>query len=321
MNEKVNNTTEEEVKDDKETSSDGFEIEVVDDIPKEDKGKVPLKAGDSPEPTEDELENYSEKVQNRIGKLKRAYHDERRAKEAKEREATEAYNYAKSLQQEVQKLKKNLSEGETTLMETSKQKAEAELAAAKEAYKKAHDDADSDKMIEAQERLAKATYAKEQSDKYTPQYQYSDKDLQKEEKEGYNQQNIPKPDPKAEAWFKKNTWFGSDDEMTALAYGLHEKLVRSGIDPRSDEYYEKIDSRIKEVFPDRIDSDDDSADYLEDEPKSSQQKAKAPANVVAPVKRSPSSKKITLTQTQVALAKKLGVPIEEYAKQVARLNG
>ena len=89
MNEKVDNTTEEEVKDDKETSSDDFEIEVVDDTPKEDKGKVPLKAGDSPEPTEDELENYSEKVQNRIGKLKRAYHDERRAKEAKEREGTQ----------------------------------------------------------------------------------------------------------------------------------------------------------------------------------------------------------------------------------------
>jgi hypothetical protein len=306
---------------DKETvdSQDDFEIEVVDDTPAEDKGKVPLKAGDSPEPTEDELENYSEKVQNRIGKLKRAYHDERRAKEAKDREAVEAYNYAKALQEENRKLKENLSKGETTLMETSKARADAEIAAAKEAYRKAYEEGDSDKIIEAQEKLAKATYAKEKSDSYTPQYQYSDKDLQKEEKEGYNQQNVPKPDPKAEAWFKKNTWFGSDDEMTALAYGLHEKLVKSGVDPRSDEYYEKIDSRMKEVFPDRF--DDESADNLEDEPKSSQQKAKAPANVVAPVKRSPSSKKITLTQTQVALAKKLGVPLEEYAKQVARLNG
>jgi hypothetical protein len=306
---------------DKETvdSQDDFEIEVVDDTPAEDKGKVPLKAGDSPEPTEDELENYSEKVQNRIGKLKRAYHDERRAKEAKDREAVEAYNYAKALQEENRKLKENLSKGETTLMETSKARADAEIAAAKEAYRKAYEEGDSDKIIEAQEKLAKATYAKEKSDSYTPQYQYSDKDLQKEEKEGYNQQNVPKPDPKAEAWFKKNTWFGSDDEMTALAYGLHEKLVKSGVDPRSDEYYEKIDSRMKEVFPDRF--DDESADNLEDEPKSSQQKAKAPANVVAPVKRSPSSKKITLSQTQVALAKKLGVPLEEYAKQVARLNG
>lgn len=306
---------------DKETvdSQDDFEIEVVDDTPAEDKGKVPLKAGDSPEPTEDELENYSEKVQNRIGKLKRAYHDERRAKEAKDREAVEAYNYAKALQEENKKLKENLSKGETTLMETSKARADAEIAAAKEAYRKAYEEGDSDKIIEAQEKLAKATYAKEKSDSYTPQYQYSDKDLQKEEKEGYNQQNVPKPDPKAEAWFKKNTWFGSDDEMTALAYGLHEKLVKSGVDPRSDEYYEKIDSRMKEVFPDRF--DDESADNLEDEPKSSQQKAKAPANVVAPVKRSPSSKKITLSQTQVALAKKLGVPLEEYAKQVARLNG
>ena len=223
------------------------------------------------------------------------------------------------LQEENRKLKENLSKGETTLMETSKARADAEIAAAKEAYRKAYEEGDSDKIIEAQEKLAKATYAKEKSDSYTPQYQYSDKDLQKEEKEGYNQQNVPKPDPKAEAWFKKNTWFGSDDEMTALAYGLHEKLVKSGVDPRSDEYYEKIDSRMKEVFPDRF--DDESADNLEDEPKSSQQKAKAPANVVAPVKRSPSSKKITLTQTQVALAKKLGVPLEEYAKQVARLNG
>ena len=306
---------------DKETvdSQDNFEIEVVDDTPTEDKGKVPLKAGDSPEPTEDELENYSEKVQNRIGKLKRAYHDERRAKEAKDREAVEAYNYAKALQTENKKLKENLSKGETTLMETSKARADAEIVAAKESYRKAYEEGDSDKIIEAQEKLARATYAKEKSDDYTPQYQYSDKDLQKEEKEGYNQQNVPKPDPKAEAWFKKNTWFGSDDEMTALAYGLHEKLVKGGVDPRSDEYYEKIDSRMKEVFPDRF--DDGSADNLEDEPKSSQQKAKTPANVVAPVKRSPSSKKITLSQTQVALAKKLGVRLEEYAKQVARLNG
>jgi len=296
---------------------DDVEIEIIDDTPEEDKGKTPMKATDNPEPPTEEMEEYSEKVKSRIGKLKKGYHDERRAKEAKEREAREAYNYAKSLQEENRKLKENLSKGENVLMEESKARADAELAAAQQAYKKAYEDADSDAIVEAQTRLAEATVAKNNAATYNPKYQNKEKSLQTDPNQVYNNnKEVPEPDPKAKEWFAKNTWFGNDEEMTALAYGLHEKLVKQGIDPRSDEYYEKIDSRIKQIFPDRLNGVD-SEDTLEEEP---EVKKSAPANVVAPVKRSPSSKKITLTSTQVSLAKRLGVPLEEYAKQVSQLN-
>ena len=296
---------------------DDFEVEIVDDTPEEDRDKKPLKAGDNPEPTAEEMDEYGYKVKSRISKLKKGYHDERRAKESKEREAREAYNYAKALQEENRKLKENLSQGETVLMDSKKATAEAELSAAQQAYRKAYEDADPEAIVEAQTRLAEATVAKKSAADYNPKYQNTENALQKESNQVYNKGNeVPKPDLKAESWFKKNTWFGNDEEMTALAYGVHEKLVKQGIDPRSDEYYEKIDSRLKQIFPDRL-GEEDLDDVLEKEP---EVKKSAPANVVAPVKRSPSSKKITLTSTQVSLAKRLGVPVEEYAKQVAQLN-
>ena len=292
---------------------DDFEVEIVDDTPEQDKGKVPLKAEDSAEAPVEEMEQYSAEVQKRINKLTKKTHDERRAKEAKEREAREAYNYAKALQEENRRLKENLSKGENVLMEESKARADAELTAAQQAYKKAYEDADSDAIVEAQTRLAQATVAKNNAATYNPKYQSQEKPLQTDSNSYNNNKEVPEPDPKAKEWFAKNTWFGNDEEMTALAYGLHEKLVKQGIDPRSDEYYEKIDSRLKQIFPDRL--NDHEEDILKEEVKKS-----APANVVAPVKRSPSSKKITLTSTQVSLAKRLGVPLEEYAKQVSQLN-
>jgi len=294
-------------------AKDDFEVEIVDDTPEQDKGKVPLKAEDSAEAPVEEMEQYSAEVQKRINKLTKKTHDERRAKEAKEREAREAYNYAKALQEENRRLKENLSKGENVLMEESKARADAELTAAQQAYKKAYEDADSDAIVEAQTRLAQATVAKNNAATYNPKYQNQEKPLQTDSNSYNNNKEVPEPDPKAKEWFAKNTWFGNDEEMTALAYGLHEKLVKQGIDPRSDEYYEKIDSRLKQIFPDRL--NDHEEDILKEEVKKS-----APANVVAPVKRSPSSKKITLTSTQVSLAKRLGVPLEEYAKQVSQLN-
>ena len=305
----------EEIKEEVVEVKDDFEVEIVDDTPEKDKGKVPLKADDNPEPTVEEMEEYSAEVQKRINKLTKKTHDERRAKEAKEREAREAYHYAKSLQEENRKLKESLSKGENVLMEESKARADAELTAAQQAYKKAYEDADSDAMVDAQTKLAHATVAKNNADRYDPKFQGQEKPLQTDPNQYNNNKGVPKPDAKAESWFRKNTWFGNDEEMTALAYGLHEKLVKQGVDPRSDEYYEKIDSRLKQIFPDRLSVTAHEEDVLKEEVKKS-----APANVVAPVKRSPSSKKITLTSTQVSLAKRLGVPLEEYAKQVSQLS-
>ena len=298
-------------------------FEIIDDTPEEDRGKEPLPKDESPEPSADELEDYSDKVKNRIGKLKKAYHDERRVKEAKEREAREAFKFAQSIQEENKKLRENLQKGEDVLVEQSKAKADAQLAAASEEYRKAYEVGDSDKVVAAQTKMTQATVERDKWDSYAPKYGEYDpskrsyreeKPLQTGPDQVYSNNEVPKPDAKAEAWFKKNTWFGSDEEMTALAYGLHEKLVKSGVDPRSDEYYERIDSRIKEVFPTRFEGEVESGDETV-----TLQQSK-PANVVAPVKRSPSSKKIRLTQTQVALAKRLNVPLEEYAKKVAELE-
>jgi myosin heavy subunit len=298
-------------------------FEIIDDTPEEDRGKEPLPKDNNPEPSADELEDYSDKVKNRIGKLKKAYHDERRVKEAKEREAREAFKFAQSIQEENKKLKENLQKGEDVLVEQSKAKADAQLAAASEEYRKAYEVGDSDKVVAAQTKMTQATVERDKWDSYAPKYGEYDpskrsyreeKPLQTGPDQVYSNNEVPKPDAKAEAWFKKNTWFGSDEEMTALAYGLHEKLVKGGVDPRSDEYYERIDSRIKEVFPTRFEGEVESGDETV-----TLQQSK-PANVVAPVKRSPSSKKIRLTQTQVALAKRLNVPLEEYAKKVAELE-
>jgi hypothetical protein len=117
-------------------------------------------------------------------------------------------------------------------------------------------------------------------------------------------------DERAVSWADDNPWFGSDDEMTAFALGLDSKLKKSGLDPQSDEYYEKINSRMRQVFPDQFD------DGIEDQPEETKRKS---SNVVAPATRSTGSKKIRLTQSQVAIAKRLGVPLETYAKQAAEL--
>tara|TARA_R100001129_G_scaffold26857_3_gene18041 strand:- start:686 stop:1639 length:954 start_codon:yes stop_codon:yes gene_type:complete len=302
-------------------------FEIIDDTPEEDRGKVPMPEDEIVEPPEDELDNYSDTVKKRINKMNKKLHDIRREKETKEREAKEAFKYAESIQQENKQLKENLKKGESVLVEQSKAKAAAELEAAKQAYRKAYEEGDPDKVTDAQVRVSQATNDKAKWDDYTPQYKpqhgeydpskrsyREEKPLQTGPDQVYSNNEVPKPDAKAEAWFKKNTWFGSDEEMTALAYGLHEKLVKGGVDPRSDEYYERIDSRIKEVFPTRFEGEVESGDETV-----TLQQSK-PANVVAPVKRSPSSKKIRLTQTQVALAKRLNVPLEEYAKKVAELE-
>jgi hypothetical protein len=298
-------------------------FEIIDDTPEEDRGKVPMPEDEIVEPPEDELDNYSDTVKKRINKMNKKLHDIRREKETKEREAREAFKYAESIQQENKQLKENLKKGEDVLVEQSKAKADAQLAAASEEYRKAYEVGDSDKVVAAQTKMTQATVERDKWDSYAPKYGEYDpskrsyreeKPLQTGPNQVYSNNEVPKPDAKAEAWFKKNTWFGSDEEMTALAYGLHEKLVKGGVDPRSDEYYERIDSRIKEVFPTRFEGEVESGDETV-----TLQQSK-PANVVAPVKRSPSSKKIRLTQTQVALAKRLNVPLEEYAKKVAELE-
>jgi len=298
----------------KETIKAGdLEIEVEDDTPLHDRGKEPSPPEDI---TEDELENYGKKVQKRLKALSKTYHDERRAKEAilREREALE--QYARQLVEENQKLKGKSDASHNALIQSAKKQVESELAMAKDQYRKAYESGEPDAVLEAQTLLNAAQIRMERVNALKPKAaQGRETSLQSTGNPVERAPTAPvsqvERDEKAESWRDDNPWFGSDDEMTAFALGLHNKLTKDGVDPRSDEYYEKINSRMRQVFPDQFD------DGLEDdEPVSTQRKS---SNVVAPATRSTAPKKIRLSQSQIAIAKKLGVPLEDYAKQQAAL--
>ena len=282
----------------------GVEVEVVDDTPKADRNRKPSEPPE--EVTDEELDNYSEKVRKRIQHFSKGYHDERRAKEAAFREREELERYAKTLQQENDKLKGSVSKNQTALLEQAKKTATVELEQAKKAYKSAYEAGDADAVVTAQESL---TSAKIKADKLNnfkiPALQEKETPVQQNEQ---SKQQVPVTDPRAVEWAKKNTWFGTDDEMTSLALGLHNKLAKQGVNPQSDEYYEAIDTRMRQIFPDN---------FEEEIAEPEAEKPKRQANVVAPATRSMAPKKVKLTQTQVAIAKRLGVPIELYAQKVA----
>lgn len=279
------------------------EIEVVDDTPKADRNRKP--SAPPEDLTDEELEQYSDKVRNRIKHFSKGYHDERRAKEAATRERQELENYAKSIMEENSKLKGDLTKNQEALLKQAKYNVEEDLKKAKAAYKVAHESGDSDALLAAQDAL---TTAKLKTDKLAdikiPTLQQANNNVQ------LDTNSAPKPKPadeKAVAWSKQNPWFGSDDEMTSLAMGVHTRLAKQGVDLQSDEYYDAINARMREVFPDKFESTD----------KPEAEGSKKQSNVVAPATRSTAPKKVRLTQTQVQIAKKLGVPLELYAQKVA----
>lgn len=301
-----------------------LEIEVVDDTPPEDQGRKPLKT--APKET-DEIDAVNEKVQKRLDELKRAWHDERRAKERAAREHSEAIAYAKKVIEENKTLKLQLSRGEKVLMEQGSTKAEAELKSAKRMLQEAQEAGDAEKVADAVAQISRITREQEQWKHYQPRYR--EEDIEREnalhalqaQNNGVSysqagQNAAPPPDEKAISWYNKNTWFGVDGEMTALAYAQHEKLVMAGVSPQSDEYYERIDARLRQVFPDRYESEG-GGKTTESDPEPQKVEKRQQTTVVAPATRSTPSKKVTLTKSQVAIARRLGVPLEVYAKQVA----
>jgi hypothetical protein len=300
----------EDVKSPKDTIKAGeVEIEVEDDTPEADRGR---KASPPPEEvTNEELENYSDKVKNRIKHFSKGYHDERRAKEEAQRQQEALETYTKNLMAENEKLKGSVDESHNTLIQSAKKQVDSELAMAKRQYKEAYESGEPDAVLEAQTMLNTAQIRLERVNGLKPKQIPA---LQPQETPVQTQVDAPQPqvqrDEKAETWREDNSWFGSDDEMTAFALGLHNKLTKEGVDPKTDTYYEKINSRMRQVFPGQFD------DGIEDELESTQRKS---SNVVAPATRSTAPKKIRLTQSQVAIAKKLGVPLEIYAKQAAAL--
>jgi hypothetical protein len=296
----------EEVKDPQEEK---LEIEVVDDTPVEDQNRTPMKEAPT-EVTEDELNQYSDGVKKRIQHFTKGYHDERRAKEAAEREKEEAITLANKLVEENKRLQGSLSQGQTALLDQAKKVVEGELENAKRAYKTAHEAGDSDALLVAQEQLTTAKIKADRLNNYrAPPLQQTETQVQPQQTQ-VRPQAAPVVDQKAEAWRKANPWFGADDEMTAVALAMHRKLVQSNVDTTSDTYYDKINSRVRELFPSSFEDADTSSKAAKTVTK--------PANVVASATRSTAPRKIVLTQTQVNIAKRLGVPLELYAKQVAK---
>ena len=290
------------------------EIEVEDDTPPADRGRTPSEPPE--EVTNEELENYSDKVKKRIQHFSKGYHDERRAKEQAVREREEAIAYAQKLIEQNQELNAKGAQNHNALIESAKKQVESELAVAQKQYKEAYEAGEPDAVLQAQTLLnaAQIRLDKVNGMKQREIPANNQTTLQNNENNVQSQQLAPEQpqrDEKAEAWRTNNPWFGSDDEMTAFALGLHTKLTKEGVSPQSDEYYERINSRMRQIFPDQFD------EGIEDEPEEAPKQK--PSNVVAPATRSTSPKKVKLKQSQIAVAKRLGVPLEQYAKQVAEL--
>jgi len=295
-------------------AEDSLDIQIEDDTPPEDRGRVPLPKEVVDELDKDDLEDYSEKVKKRLSQMKKVWHDERREKERALREREEALRFAQVREQEIRQLKQRLGNGEKAYVHEVTKSATNDLSVAKERLKQAYESGDAEKITDAQEALTEAKLKLKQYENFRPSLQDEDTGVQQSQQVRVPPVPQPVTDPKAEAWKDKNPWFGTDEEMTALALGLHEKLVRSGIDPRSDDYYDRVNTTMRKRFP----------DYFEEEQPQTKQVEKPartkPANVVAPVTRSSGPKQVRLTPSQVALAKKLGLSNQEYAKAMIELE-
>ena len=279
------------------------DIEVVDDTPEEDRGRKPMETPPE-DPTDEELATYSKREKTKTREFHKAYHDERRAKEAALREKEEAIRIAQAILEENNRLKGTVNQSQNALLEQAKKSVAQELDEAKRKYKLAYENGDSDALVAAQEEITAAKIKADRVNNFKP------KPLQEEK----NQVQIPEPqvkvDPKAENWRRANEWFGIDREMTGFALALHEKLVvEEGINPQSDEYYQRIDGRLRQVFPEK---------FASGKPADANQRPNA--NVVASASRSVAPKKITLTASEVNIAKRLNIPLERYAREVAVLR-
>lgn len=295
---------------------EGFEIEIVDDTPEQDRGKKRRPEGVEPEiPEDDEIATYSENVQKRLKKLKYEYHEERRRKEEALREHEAAVTFARNVLEERNALAERLAKGEEALIEQAKRRAQAQLEQAEREYREAHEVGDADGIITAQKNMMRLTTEQQQLESYRHQ------PPPKLDAERIQPRPAPnEPDERAKNWLKSNPWFGQDEEMSGYAYGVHEKLIKKeGINPLSDEYYNRIDAAMRRRFPENF--EDEGGQEIVFQPQSSPRRIP----VVAPAARVSANapRKVQLTASQVSLAKRLGLKPEEYAASLVKemMNG
>ena len=271
------------------------EVEVVDDTPEEDRNRPPMKEAPA-DVTDEELASYSDNAKKRIQHFSKGYHEERRAKEAALREREEALRFAQAMAEENKKLQANLGQGQHALLEQAKKVVAQEVEAAKRQYKEAYEAGDSDALVAAQEALTTAKIKAEKVNNFRPALQKQETVVKPEP-----QPPAPQVDPKVSAWKESNPWFGENKRMTAVALTIHQELVDSGVDTRSDAYFDRINAEMRQVFPDAFPSE----------------KPVRRATVVAPATRSTAPRKIVLTKSQENIAKRLGLTNEQYARAVA----
>ena len=294
-----------------EDDNDELEIEIVDDTPEPDKGKPKAaeedtKADDGAD--DEDLEGYSDKVRKRINKLRYETHAERRAKEDAVRSREEAITFASRVKEERDALARRLEATEDVSIGQAKQRVTSQLDQAKAAFKAAYEAGDADALADAQMKMSELKAEELRLNSFKPQRPAPQAEAPKQPAQQTPQ--VPKPSDRAMNWAQKNKWFGQDEEMTGFAYGVHERVIKSGVAPDSEEYYTAIDSAVRRVFADKF-----APEQKEDKPARKQM-----GSVVAPAGRQTnvSPRKVVLSSTQVALAKRLGLSPEQYAAQLLK---
>ena len=283
-----------------------FEVEVIDDTPAEDRGRKPLTEEVS-DPTDEEIAQYSEKVQDRIKKLTHARHDERRAKDALQRERDELEAVVQRTRRERDALKEQFGRGVTVMATQAKTLADAEVDKAVAALEAAHEAFDTKAIVAAQVALNEAQLKRNQIENIRPNTsQATESDV---ESDTSAPAAAPKLDEKTSTWLSKNKWFGArgDKKMTGFAMGLHQELVEEhGVDyARTDEYYSRIDKAMRATFPSHFEAQGGNTKQT---------------TIVAPATRMLAPRKVQLTSTQVALAAKFGLTPQQYAAELVNLE-
>jgi len=291
---------------------DEIEVEVIDDTPEEDrKNFKPMPKEIVDEIDADDLEAYSGEAKTRLMQMKKVYNDERRRADVAEKEQKDAIALAKSILEENKKLKGKLSAGEKDLVTNVKQNLSYELEKAKQEYKDAYDSGDSDRLVEAQEKLTEVQFKAKEIDRFKPEF--SEDALQTQESDVQIQNQPQQLDSKTQSWLDKNQWYGKDEDMSYLAHGVHRRLEREGVPIGSDHYWATIDDEVRRRFPEKFGGGEELKHSSDAELKHSAKTSK-PATVVAPATRSTSPKRVTLTLREQALAKKLNLTNEQYAR-------
>jgi hypothetical protein len=279
------------------------EIEIVDDTPAADRYRTPMKEAPAPV-TDEELSKYTDqKLKDRLSHINKGYHEERRAKESAIREREEALLMARAVVEENQRLQGSLATNQTALLEQAKKVVESEINSAQREYKEAYESGDTDRLIKAQSKLTSAAIRADKVNNFKPAPLQPQKTVVQPQQPA-SQESIH---PDTQAWIDKNPWWGKQRGMTAYAVTLHEDVLDAGIQNGSKEYFDAIDKEMRARFP----------ESFAEEPADAKTSQRTRSNVVAPASRSTAPKKIVLTQTQVNIAKRLGVPLELYARKVA----